>query len=191
MFLLFLQNISYKVIRRERLPKPRNLLKPILKPMKNTPVKKTPTFISINIPVKPHIKRYISVRYGNEHTLTKKSLLGILIFNILDKKTKKPNQSFSDYTEKYVIQISQQYFYEAGFEITLRKRRFLAICLEKLFVEDFCSYIDISVSKLGTTAAEAMRIFLNQYEITENEVKFESLYKQYQRHCDFSIRAKK
>lgn len=159
--------------------------------MKKTPVKKTPTFISIKIPVKPHIKRYISVRYGIEHTLTKKSLLGILIFNILDKKTEKPDQSFSDYTEKYIIQISQQYFYESGFQISLRKRRFLAICLEKLFIEDFCAYIDIAVSKMNITAAESMRIFLDQYGITENEVKFESLYKQYQRHSNFSIKAKK
>jgi hypothetical protein len=152
--------------------------------MKKPPVKKTPTFISINIPVKPHIKKYISVRYGNEHTLTKKSLLGILIFNILDKKTKKPEQGFADHTEKYVIQISQQYFYEKGFTITLRKRRFLAICLEKLFMEDFYAYIDISVSKMNSSAAEAMRIFLNKYDISENEVKFDSLYRAYLRHSN-------
>jgi len=152
--------------------------------MKNASAKKQPTFISIKIPVKPHIKKYIAVRYGEEHTLTKKSLLGILIFNILDKKTEKPDQGFADYTEKYVIQISQQYFYEFGFQITLRKRRFLAICLEKLFMEDFYSHIDIAVDKMNSSAAEAMRIFLNKYGISENEVKFDSLYRAYLRHSN-------
>lgn len=150
-----------------------------------------PDYISIKIPVKPHVKKYIAVRYGTEHTLTKKSLLGILLFNILDKKTEKPDQGFCDYTDKYIIQISKQYFYENGFSIPLRKRRFLAICLDKLFIEDFYSYIDISVSKMNTSAAEAMRVFLEQYSISENDVKYESLYKQYQRHCDFKIKDKK
>lgn len=154
-------------------------------------MKKEPIFISITIPVKPHIKKYISVRYGVEHTLTKKSLLGILLFNILDKKTPRPSQNFTVFSEKYTIQISKQYFYERGFEISKRKKQFLAICLEKLFIEDFYSHIDISVSKMGLTAAESMRFFLDQYEITENEVKYESLYKKYQRHCNFKIKSKK
>lgn len=159
--------------------------------MKNTPVKSKPDYISISIPVKPHVKKYISLRYGTEHTLTKKSLLGILIFNILDKKTKKPDRGFLDYKEKYVIQISRQYFYESGFSITLKKRRFLAICLEKLFIEDFYSYVDIAVSKMNYTAVEAMRVFFAQYEISEDEVKFYSMYRQYQRHCENGIKAKK
>lgn len=159
--------------------------------MKKTPVTKKPEYISINIPVKPHIKKYISVRYGLEHTLTKKSLIGILLFNILDKKTEKPDQVFTDHTEKYIINISPQYFYEKGFSITLRKRRFLAICLEKLFVEDFYSHVDIAISKMNLTAAEAIRIFVKQYDISEDEVKHDSLYKQYQRHCGFKITSKK
>lgn len=154
-------------------------------------IKKEPIFIAVNIPVKPHIKKYVSVRYGNEHTLTKKSLLGVLIFGVLDKKVPKPDRSFDDHTEKYTIQISESYFNERGFEIPLRKRRFLAVCLEKLFIEDFYAYIDISVSKMGITAAQSMRVFLEQYEISENDVKFESMYKNYQRHCDFKIKSKK
>ncbi|MBQ0907471.1 hypothetical protein KBJ98_02015 [Flavobacterium sp. F-328] len=154
-------------------------------------MKKKTDFISITIPVKPHIKKYISIRYGTEHTLTKKSLIGILLFNVLDKKTEKPNQNFKEYSEKYLIHISPQYFYEKGFSIPLRKRRFLAICLEKLFIEDFYAYVDISVSNMNCTAVEAMRIFFKQYSISEDEIKFYSFYRQYQRHCKNGIKAKK
>lgn len=148
--------------------------------------------VTVKIPVKSHVKKYLSERYGIEHTLTKTTLLGILVFNVLDKKLARPIKDFSDYDEKYAIVVPQRYFNERGFAIDLRKRRFLAICLEKVFNEDFHLFIDTVISsKLKVSAVQAMKIFLKKYQITENEAKFETLYRNYQRYCKENITQKK
>lgn len=148
-----------------------------------------PFFISLKIPVKPHVKKYISVRYGSEHTLTKQSLLGLLVFNSLDKKTIDPYQDVNDSSDRYTIKISRQYFYERGYKVNRRTLHFLSVCLEKLFYEAFTENIDISVKKHGIHATAAMRGFLSQYDISENDLRFESMYRRYQRHCDGGIKS--
>jgi hypothetical protein len=138
--------------------------------------------ISISIPVKPHVKKYMSFRYGNEHTFSKNSLLGILLIHVLDKKVPKSNFVFKDYKENYPILISEQYYYRHGCEIPLKKRRYLALCLEKIFTEDLHLFIDFGMSEFSLSAAECIRKFFKKYEITENEVKYESVYRSFQRY---------
>lgn len=140
-----------------------------------------PLMFSISIPVKAHVKKYLCFRYGTEHTFTKNSLLGVLLIHVLDKKCPKSDFDFKDYKEKYEILISEQYYYRHGSEIPLKKRRYLAICLDKMFNEDFHLFIELGMSEFNLSAAEAIRRFLKKYEITENEVKYESLYRSYQR----------
>lgn len=147
--------------------------------------------IQISIPVKAHVKKYLSVRYGTDHVFTKNSLLGVLLIHVLDKNCPKLDHTFKEFKEKYTIEISEQYFYRYGAEIPLKKRRYLAICLEKIFNEDFHLFIDIGVSEFGMSAAESIRKFLCKYEIGENDVKYESLYRAYQRYSNENISSKK
>lgn len=148
--------------------------------------------VKVQIPVKAHVKKYLSDRYGMEHKLTKTTLLGILVFNVLDKKLSKPDKDFSEFDHKYEIIVPKRYFNERGFSIDLKKRRFLAICLEKVFNEDLHLFIDTVISShLKISATQAMKIFLKKYKISENEVKFETLYRNYQRYCKENITEKK
>jgi hypothetical protein len=57
----------------------------------------------------------------------------------------------------------------------------LAVCFEKIFFEDMMQSIEIGVSQYHARPIDAIRYFLNKYDITENDVKFESIYRQYQR----------
>lgn len=148
-------------------------------------------YISVEIPVKSYVKKYLCVRYGTEHKLSKTTLLGILIFQLLDSKVEKQPVSAKDFDSRYVIQISEFYFNIKGFRIPMAKRKFLAICLEKLFYEDLYMFIDKSIRNYNVSAMKALKIFLEEYKISENDAKLESIYRQYQRYSSENITEKK
>jgi hypothetical protein len=137
--------------------------------------------ISVYIPVKQYIKKYLHTRYGEKHTLSKRSLFGILLFHILDKKCPKPDYNYKDYPEKYEIMISEYYFKSNGFNIGHKKKLYLALCFEKIFYEDLMLFIDIVSTDLKVKPIAAIRMFLKKYGITDLDVDFDTIYRQYQR----------
>lgn len=148
-------------------------------------------FITVKIPVKNHVKKYLSVRYGTDHTLTKTSLLGMLLFYSLEKRIEKQSASISDYDSSYHILVSQHYMNQKGFSVDMKTRKFVAVCFEKLFLEDMNGFIDKCIGQLNQSAMSSLKIFLKTYEISEDDAKTESLYRQYQRYSKESIRQKK
>jgi len=137
--------------------------------------------VTVSIPVKPHVKKYLCVRYGTQHTMSKKSLIGTLLFHILDKQTPKAEKDLADYKEKYSILIPEYYFKSRGHSIGWKKKQYLAICFEKIFFEDMMLFINLAKATGTIKPIEAMRRFLKQYDINENDVNFDSVYRQYQR----------
>ena len=154
-------------------------------------MKQKPLYISIMIPVKPHVKKFIEVKYGQTHTLTTKSYLGLLLFNVLDKNAQPLDHDFKSFGDQYEIKISRQYLYEHGYNVSPVKRQFLSLCMERLFIEEFYEFVDIHVSSIGFGAAKSIRLFLEKYNLTENEINYETMYKKYQRYSNFNIKIKK
>jgi len=146
--------------------------------------------VEINIPVKHHVKQYLIKRYGLKHTITKKSFLGIILLNVLDKGDYK-NNSLNDRLANYSIVVPEYYFNTKGFNISKEKLFFLSHCLERLFLEDFYRFVDIELLKPNTNAYQSVALFLNFYSITESDIKLESMYRNYQRYCSENIKAKK
>ena len=147
--------------------------------------------ISIKIPTKSHIKKFISTRYGTEHTVSKKSMLGVIIISLLDKNVLRPEYSFENCNEEYIVHISEYYMNIKGFNLSVKTVKFLSILIEKLFYEDLFMYMDLSISKFNVSAQEALGCFFKEYNISEDELNFDSVYKKYQRHCNFNIKSKK
>lgn len=146
--------------------------------------------ISISIPVKKHVKKYLIKKYGEVHTVTKKTFLGLLLLELINDKVEPSDRQFVNF-EKYELNIPEFYFNKKGFNIDKNKARFLGNCLEKLFLEDFHTFIDLELIKGKTNAMKSIKLFLLFYNISENDLKLESLYRNYQRHCGENIKAKK
>jgi hypothetical protein len=137
--------------------------------------------VTVHIPCKVHIKKFLIGRYGPNHTMSKKSLLGTIVFHLLDKKCPKPNIQLDDYKQNYDILVPEFYFNVRGYNIGYKKKHYLALCFEKIFFEDMLQNIELAASEYNTKPIQAMRNFLKKYEITENDVNFDSIYRQYQR----------
>ncbi|EJG02274.1 hypothetical protein [Flavobacterium sp. F52] len=146
--------------------------------------------IKIYIPVKKPVKKYLIRKYGTVHTISKKSFLGLLLLDLISKDADTSDIDFKG-LDKYCLDIPEMYFNTKGYEINRSKLKFLGVCLERLFFEDFYSFVDIELAKGVNNAYKSVQLFLDLYCINENEMKLESMYRNYQRHCEENIKKKK
>lgn len=146
--------------------------------------------IIISIPVKLHVKKYLIKRYGPVHQVSKKTFIGLFLLQLLEKKISKPEKEV-DKINVYEIEVPEYYFNTKGYSIDDNKLKFLSICLEKLFIEDFYSFVDVELAKGDLNAKQAIRLFFGIYDITENELNSDSVYRNYQRFSGENIKRKK
>lgn len=146
--------------------------------------------ISISIPVKKHVKLYLIKKYGTIHTVSKKTFLGLLILELVNNKIEAPERLILGF-EKYELSIPDFYFNKKGFSIDKNKLKYLGVCLEKLFFEDFYSFVDLELAKGKGNAYQSVKLFLLMHSISENDLKLESMYRNYQRHCGENITSRK
>lgn len=146
--------------------------------------------VVISIPVKSYVKKFLVKRYGYTHQISKNSFIGLFLLELLQRKVEPPFREISK-ESTYDIHVPEFYFNEKGYHVDHIKLKFLSICLEKLFFEDFYQDIDKELLKPNPNAMQSIRFFLSVYDITEDELKLASLYKKYQRYCDNKITSKK
>ena len=146
--------------------------------------------IVISIPVKCHVKKYLQKRYGTVHQVSKKTFIGLFLLQLLEKKIEKPEKEAGK-GSYYEIEVPEYYFNKNGFSIDPNKLKFLSVCLERLFVEDFNVFVDNELAKGDMSARKAIRLFFSIYGISENELNLDSCYRNYQRYCGENIKNKK
>lgn len=151
-----------------------------------------PELITLNIPLKPYLKKYLTQKYGNTHLVSRRSWLGRYLIDLLDKNyhKKKVNIKKEDY---YPISIPCWIVKEVGFDISAAKLNNLENMIHKIFLNDLYSYIEVSVgSKLKIynekyesinkqNTLGAIFQFLNFYAITEDEISPDSIYRSFYR----------
>ncbi|WP_417365532.1 hypothetical protein [Flavobacterium beibuense] len=145
--------------------------------------------IRVSIPVEPHVLKYLNQRYGAAHTVSLRSFIGKEVIEALQKNYEKPDMKL-DRVNLYTLFIPEFYFKKRGHSVARNTRQHLGISMGILFDENMCSYLDIQVSK-GKKALPELKAFLRFHNITEDDVKVETLYKVYQRHCKQGIKAQK
>lgn len=146
--------------------------------------------IQIDIPVKKHVNKYLIRRYGAVHTISKKSFVGLLVLELVNNEVKKVNYDII-HCDKYTLLLPDFYFNTKGFTLDKNKEKFLGVCLERMFFEDFYHFVDVELAKGNLNAYKAVNLFLKLFNIHEDDVKLESMYRNYQRFCGEKIKVKK
>lgn len=146
--------------------------------------------IQISIPVKKPVKKYLIKKYGEVHTISKKTFIGLLLLELISNEADTSDIDFKSH-DQYKMVLPELYFNTKGFSINRKKLKFLGVCLERLFFEDFYSFVDVELAKGKTNAWQSVKLFLFLNNITENEMQLASMYRNYQRHCGEKITEKK
>lgn len=146
--------------------------------------------IVISIPVKNHVKKYLIKRYGPVHQVSKKTFIGLFLLQLLEKKIEKPDKEPGK-GSFYELEVPEYYFNKNGYSIDSNKLKFLSVCLERLFIEDFNSFVDHELIKGDLSARKAIKLFFSIYELSENDLNLDSMYRNYQRYSGENIKIKK
>ncbi|WP_275552680.1 hypothetical protein [Tenacibaculum piscium] len=144
--------------------------------------------ITLEIPIKPYLKKYLTKKYGEVHTVKKTSLLGGVIIDILDKDYKKENIQLQQ-KDTYRVCIPGTIVQRIGFEISFVKLKQLADRVCKIFYNDLESYINVSIDQdlkiinekhqtiNKQNKIKAIQQFLFYYGISEDEISADSVYR--------------
>lgn len=143
----------------------------------------------VEIPVEAHVRKYLVTLYGLEHTAGKKSLIGLEVINSLSKEYAKPEKWIGP-QYKYTVWIPEFYFNTKGHTIKRNNLQHMGVCLGIQFDLAMCQFLDLRVSN-NEKALPSLKQYLKFYDITEDDVKVETLYKVYQRYCQGPIKRKK
>lgn len=149
----------------------------------------TVMYIDIEIPVKSHVLKYLQKKYGTTHRVSKKTFLGLLLLELIHKKVHPPQRKKPELF--YKLEIPEYYFNTRGFQLDDDKAVFLSACLERLFMEEFRQFVDMQLAQGLLNAFQSVVKFCHFYDISEDDIKVESLYRNYQRYSDEDIKSKK
>lgn len=140
--------------------------------------------LTITIPVKPHVKKYLVKNYGLEYKLNKRDALSIVLWNMLRRPTldSRRIKRLERCTELFSVDVSAFRFFKEG----CRHLDAYTIVQFNSFVEDnieteFCSYVD-NLVVFGIEQKEAIAAFMAKYDLDETDIKFDTLKKAYQRY---------
>lgn len=151
-----------------------------------------PGLITLNLPLKTYLKKYLIHKYGPTHCVTRRSWLGRYLVDLLDKNYRKNTGDIKG-EDVYPISIPSSIVKEVGFDISPAKLKNLSDMIAKVFLNDLYSYIEVStgsnlkfynethdsINKQNTLRAIAQ--FLKFHNIEEDEISADSLYRAFYR----------
>ena len=135
--------------------------------------------ITLKIPCKSYVRKYLIARYGLNHTITKQSLLGMMVHEKLSKNYN-PANYIRRSDDVYEVVLTDWCFRNVGHSIDIPTLNALGSAMYYLFREDLYLYVRQQLAK-GEKATTAIKEFLEMFDITEDELKFETVYRDYKR----------
>lgn len=139
--------------------------------------------ITESIPVSKHVYKFLVKRVGADiYVASRKDSLGNIIISSLGnnvdvKHTKVPDH----FTELFHIVIKDHIYLKNGVMLGVSRGQIFNRTIDLLFREELFHYMKISASKPSNNYLESMRTFLKCHDITEDDIKYENLYREFTR----------
>jgi hypothetical protein len=151
-----------------------------------------PDMVTLSIPIDNYLRKYLTKKYGNHHVVSRDSWLGRYFIENLDRQYKRKNVSLKK-NETYKFVVPYYVIKEVGLDLPTAKMKSLAEMIEKIFLNDLYSYIEVSMGNNLTFINEKSRNlnqqnaykatcqFLGFYDISEQDLNTDSVYKRFYR----------
>lgn len=147
-------------------------------------------YISISVPVKPHIKKYIHALYGQVIVVSFKTFIGINIYSLLENKNfnkSRQGKRFMKvkahlFTEKLSIRISEDLLYRTGLVIPIEKSAVINNMYEQMLSENLYTFCE-AYKMAKIERQQAIEDFCKRYKIDiDVDITFDALSKTEYRH---------
>ncbi len=148
--------------------------------------------VKLQLKVPKYLKKILDAKYGSELHLKGSTLLGMAISDTLMTKTyavhryrKNENQSkyyrYKELSETYVVKLSIKTALIKGFEMDDNKLHKIVRAIDKFIREELYSSAITNKELYDIEFQTTILNFLDQYDITEEELTYESLRKDFNR----------
>jgi len=137
--------------------------------------------ITQNIPVADHVYKYLKTRCGSDHIkATRTSIFGSLALSLLGKTADlKPKKS--EFTRTFRVTISENSHSRQGMHLTEANAQLFNDQVDRMFREELFFYLIMNKGLSSKMYLQSMRTFLEVYDITEEDIKLDTLYRDFKR----------
>lgn len=137
------------------------------------------TTLIINFPVKPHVYKYLQYKVGEKLVVSKLDFFGGMVLDILTKRYSDLEAVSDKYT--FPVEISLSYMEKMGVYIDNKVVKKFNNRVDTMFREEMRGFANINFSANRTPKEASLKQFLFQYNIDEDDIKFETLLKDFKR----------
>ena len=140
--------------------------------------------IDIEIPVKSYLKKFITISFGEEIKLSERNWLGIIIFNIVKRKTfqnyydSKMNENLD---ASFSVKISLDKSYRYGCLLLPTQIHYINLAIDNFFKSELIKQALINQSAYQIDFKTSIINILDAYDITEDELEYDSVRKHFNR----------
>lgn len=131
--------------------------------------------IVINFPVKPHVYKYLQCKVGEKLVAGSGNFFGATVLDILNKQYSDYQAVSDDLT--FPVEVSFRYMRTNGIYIDKRVVRKFNTRIDDMFREEMRTHVLISHTSNRIPKDVSLRQFLLNYNICEDDIKFETLKK--------------
>lgn len=135
---------------------------------------KSPAIV-LFFPVQPHIYKFLQQKCGEKLSVNHQSLYGSVVLDILQKRGATLHGNPGELT--YPVEISLRYMREFGIYVDDSIIKKFNHRVDKMFKEELRTHVKISNGHYSVAKDAAIRSFMAGFNITEDDIKFETLKK--------------
>jgi hypothetical protein len=141
--------------------------------------------VLLSIPVKPYTLKFLTRHLGRDYQLSNVDLYGIHLFNLLrQERDHRQYDNFLDrYTAQFPVNIVPYMITDRGCKnfsaLTIVKFNTFA---EQLFYTEFHDFVQCRVEEMGLTAKAGIERFCIKFRLSEEDIAFETLKKNWHRY---------
>lgn len=137
-----------------------------------------------NIPVSDHVYKYLLKLCGSDHIdASRSTYIGSLVLSLQGRNCDvRPGKK--KYTKLFKARISESYYSKTGLHITSENAQLFNEQIDKKFRDELFRNMLMNSHLEEKLFLKSMRTYLDFYDITEDDIKVESLYRDFKRKKD-------
>lgn len=139
-------------------------------------------YITEHIPVADHVYKYLIKKCGSDnYTANRSDLIGQLILSSLGNNHKDVKILKNTFEKTFSVNIKEDALYKNGFYLSVKSGQVFNKMVDKMFREELYSHAIISKRRGEESHLPSMKDFLDVYDITEDDIRLDTLYRDFKR----------
>lgn len=140
--------------------------------------------ITQHIPVADHVYKFLKTRCGSDHIVaTRNTVFGSLILSLLNRNADVKSKK-AGYTKIFKTTITEDSYQRVGMYISAENAQLFNDQVDKMFREELFFHVVINKGIDSRMYLQSIRTFLQVYDITEDDLKIDTIYRDFKRRKD-------